>query len=464
VDDVSLAEHTPVAVNYPFYENFENGLTNWLHAGWVTDTNSPYGGSFAAHDTVPTRITPDTTLWLALAGELDLTNAVNPQLSFLVRGHLWHYSGLRFQVSTDGGLNWAELAALNLDVGFDSGWTRKQVALTAYTNRTVRLRFQTWSYYGSAPDEDIFLDNIGIGEYTPSAPDLNSPRNLGTVGVLRPTLVVNNAIDFQGNPLSYRFEVYADAALSNLVSQVPVVASGANITAWQVDVNLNDHSQYWWRCRATSGTNTGPWMTTASFYINHTNRAPIAVVIPSGVPTLTNTSGVLTWYPTTDPDPGDFVTAYQVQVDDDPNFGSPVIDQPDVQLDLPEELTPWLSVSLPLSEFVGAANLVSGRSYYWRVRAQDSYFALSDWPAGEHWFRFGMTLPGPLVLTAINPPDANGVMSLGWSATESRVYVEYRPALETGNWQTIAGPLSEHRFSFTNNPAVKNGFFRLRRE
>ena len=57
-------------------------------------------------------------------------------------------------------LNWPELGAVNLDTGFNADWTRKQVSLTSYTNRTVRLRFQVWSYYGSAPDEDLFLDKI----------------------------------------------------------------------------------------------------------------------------------------------------------------------------------------------------------------------------------------------------------------------------------------------------------------
>jgi hypothetical protein len=100
-----------VAVAYPFYEGFEGGLTNWLHAAWVTETNAPYAGNQAAHDTVPGPMAPDTSLGLTLAGELNLTNAVNPQLTFWVRGHLLHYSGFRVQVSTDGGLNWPELGA-----------------------------------------------------------------------------------------------------------------------------------------------------------------------------------------------------------------------------------------------------------------------------------------------------------------------------------------------------------------
>jgi hypothetical protein len=463
VDDVSVAENSARTISYPFYETFERGLTNWLHASWTVDTNAPYSGSYAVRDTVSPRIAPDTTLWLTLAGELNLSNAVNPQLTYMVRGYLGYYSGFRCQVSTDHGSNWTELSTLNLDTGFSADWTRKQLALTSYTNRVIRLRFQTWSYYGSAPDEDIFLDNVGIGEYTPSAPELNSPRDQGVVGVLRPTLVVNNAIDFQGNPLSYRFEVFADSALKSLVAQVPVVASGSNTTAWQVDVNLTDHAQYWWRCRAASDTNLGAWMTTASFYINHTNRAPLPVAIPDNVLAFSNLNGVLTWYPTIDPDPGDYVAGYQVQVDEDPNFGSPIIDQKDLAVTV-QSNSSWLTISMGLTNFTGASRLVAGRSYFWRVRAADSYFALSDWPAGEHWFRLGMTLPEALALTAINPPDKQGRISLGWVATENRVYIERADSLTSTNWQTVAGPLSVHTWTFTNSPTKPTGFFRLRRE
>ena len=109
----------------PFPENFEKSLVGWNRTGtWgvttngshggtycLTETNAPYAGNQAAHDMVPGPMAPDTSLGLTLAGELNLTNAVNPQLTFWVRGHLLHYSGFRVQVSTDGGLNWPELGA-----------------------------------------------------------------------------------------------------------------------------------------------------------------------------------------------------------------------------------------------------------------------------------------------------------------------------------------------------------------
>ena len=275
LDDLSLSENT-VSGSYPFFETFENGLTNWLQAGWCPDTNQPYGGATAARSTSGARMTPETASWLGLNQELVLTNAVNPQLAFLVRGRLDNYSSLRTQVSADRGLTWSDLSPINRDYGFNSGWTRLQTSLQSYTNRTIRLRFQINSFWGSAPYTDLSFDNVGVGEPVPGAPTLSAPAQLATVSILRPTLIVNNAVDYQTDPLTYRFEVYADASLSNLVAQVPVVASGTSLTTWQLDTDLPNGAQYWWRCQASDGTNTGPWMAAASFYVNQVNQSAAA--------------------------------------------------------------------------------------------------------------------------------------------------------------------------------------------
>ncbi|MCS7091523.1 MAG: hypothetical protein RMN51_11540 [Verrucomicrobiota bacterium] len=44
-------------------------------------------------------------------------------------------------------------------------------------------------------------------------------------------LVVNNAAVYQADPLPYRFEVYANPALAQLVAQVPGVAAGPGATS-----------------------------------------------------------------------------------------------------------------------------------------------------------------------------------------------------------------------------------------
>jgi hypothetical protein len=69
--------------------------------------------------------------------------------------------------------------------------------------------------------------------------------------------------DGDGDPLSYQYEVYADAAPTNLV------ASGASPDALlQVTPALPDYNWYWWRVRGNDGTQTGPWSAGQALYIH----------------------------------------------------------------------------------------------------------------------------------------------------------------------------------------------------
>ena len=86
----------------------------------------------------------------------------------------------------------------------------------------------------TAATANIFLDNIAIGEQTPAAPTLNAPAWGADEATVRPTLVVNNAIDFQSDPMTYDYQVFDDSGLTNMVAQIPAVAGGIDTTSWTV--------------------------------------------------------------------------------------------------------------------------------------------------------------------------------------------------------------------------------------
>ncbi len=69
-------------------------------------------GSYAVRDTPAGRMSPDTTYWLGLGGDLSLSNTVNPQLVFWVKGNCGIGRGSGCSIPTDGGLNWGDLTAL----------------------------------------------------------------------------------------------------------------------------------------------------------------------------------------------------------------------------------------------------------------------------------------------------------------------------------------------------------------
>jgi hypothetical protein len=462
VDDVSIGEKPAgLAAAYPFMEHFESGLTNWIATGWTPAMNAAHDGAFGVRGPACPQITPETSLWLGLNQELVLTNAVNPQLSFWLRGQLASYSRLRVQVSINGGVAWVDLVPLNQDTGFSSEWVRRQVSLQDYTNRTVRLRFVVYSYWGAAPASEILIDQIGLGEPAPGAPTLVAPAQSDTVADVRPVLVAGNAIEYQSDPLTYRFEVYADASLSNLVAQVPAVAAGLNTTAWQVDVNLNNNAQYWWRCRATDGTNEGPWMATATFYVNELNNPPLPVILvaPNNGAILSNLNEVLVWYPTSDPDVGDTIRFYQLQVAADPGFTAPLINATNLVVDEPPGGFLW-AAALELNQLAGAEDFTFGTRYFWRMRAQDSRYGWSAWSEGTHFFRFGL-LP-PMMVAKL--PDPKGPIQFEWPETDREVFVEFTPTLSPPQWSILEGPIYGTNWSVTPVPGTPSGFYRLRVE
>ena len=386
IDDLGISERAVEAV-YPFFDSFETGPGQWLANAWTAVTNAPHAGVAAIQDTPDRRNPPDTPNDLVLARELDLTLADSPTLTFFIRGTLGSYSWFRVQYSTNGGSTWSDLSALNRDSGFNSAvWIRQQASLATWKGQKIRLRFVSGSDYRQ-PACDIFLDNIGIGEAAPGAPAPVTPSENQTVDIVRPTLTITNAIDYQSDALTHQFEVYSDAALTHLIAQVPSVASGVSSTSWQVDVDLPDHAPYWWRARAADGSNIGPWSAAIVFNINEFNNPPLPILIasPANDSLMIDGNGLLVWSQAADPDLGDQVRDYQIQIDNDPEFGSPEVDVPGLTVDA-ATYGPGFLAAVMLSELPGTDALPSGR-WFWRIRARDTRFASGAWSPGYAYFR-----------------------------------------------------------------------------
>lgn len=269
-------------------------------------------------------------------------------------------------------------------------------------------------------------------------------------------LVIANASDYQSDPLVYRFEVYNDEGLNNLVAQVPALSAGLTSTAWQVDVNLDNNAQYWWRARASDGFNTGSWMATATFYVNETNTPPHAVVIagpPKGA-TLRTAQGVLYWFPTTDPDVGDQILTYQIQVDEDPDFVdvqvNAIFDAP-----VPPPEGEFVTIGRPIHLLDGYESMGMISNYYWRIRAQDSRFSWSAWSAPGQWFIYGVPAPDPYRMEM----NANGSLTFYWDVGTENFYVWHSPSLVSQRWDVISGPLDQNQVTlpFTG----EEGYYRV---
>ena len=270
-------------------------------------------------------------------------------------------------------------------------------------------------------------------------------------------LVVSNAIDYQSDPLNYRFEVYGEASLSTLVASVPAVAQGNQTTAWTVDINLADNNQYWWRVQASDAGGSGPWSSVRSFYINHINLAPLAPALigPPSASILPAENEELSWHAAVDPDAGDWVAGYQLQVARGIDFIDLVIDDNTLAVD-PDIAGPPVGLSFPLLSLDGAGNLSAYEVYYWRVRGYDNWGKYGAWSPETIWFYFG--IPAPSVETfSVAPSGVNFKMK----RTSERVYLEFSTSLTEPDWQIIAGPMVGTNLNLNFTGEHDAGFYRF---
>ena len=459
IDDVTVSDRGAQTLPVPFYDGFERGRTNWLENTWTISTNQPYAGSNLLAAAM-TQVRPEVQARLPLAGSMDLSLTTDPKVTFRVRGYLLPYSALNFQISTDGGINWGTLWSVNAEAGWNTNvWTTQTFSLVSYRYADVRFRFLLNSYYGTLAGVQVAIDHFSLGETTPGAPAPYSPADLANIETIRPTLIVDNAFDPNFDPLTYRFEVYGDEGLSNgILAQVPAVASGTERTSWQVDVNLENSRQYWWRCCASDGSNVGPWTATATFFINETNTPPTTVQIagpPKGA-NLRTGAGILSWYPASDSDAGDEIIAYQIQIADSDGFGHVLVDAV-VDSPVPAPTGSYVTISRPLNTLSGWNALGMVSNYNWRIRSRDSRFSWSSWSSGVDWFIYGV--PPPDLSRIV--PGTNGQLAISWAVGTENVRVWFSPSLNPPDWQVIAGPLNDSGYVVRPPTNVPAGFYRV---
>lgn len=200
----------------------------------------------------------------------------------------------------------------------------------------------------------------------PTAPVINSPNGIG-VPTTTPALRVDNAFDPDGDVLRYQFEIFRDPGLSVRVAQTPAagVAEGmGGLTSWQVtgaNPALTEDHWYYWRARATDGTNLdGPWSGTGWFFINLVNDPPL----PPSVVTPQNGSLVASLRPTLIALVGGDADLDPLVFDWDVARGGDFSDIVESGADDPAQDSDNATFRL-------AADLTEDAAYCWRVRADD---------------------------------------------------------------------------------------------
>jgi len=203
----------------------------------------------------------------------------------------------------------------------------------------------------------------------PSMPLPVSPTNDSVVIVEVPTLRFQNAVDAdEADVLSYEVAVFAADDLATPLAGVEGAPEGEFFTNVSlVAQSIAENGRYAWKVRAFDGTDYSDWSDPQYFYLNAVAEAPNAPVLisPLASETILDGSGVLSWQPAVDADPGaEFL--YELEIAADENFT-------DVKI-----ATTVDGVSVILGDLQDYKSLTVGTGCYWRVTAVDETDLRSD--------------------------------------------------------------------------------------
>lgn len=224
----------------------------------------------------------------------------------------------------------------------------------------------------------------------PDAFNLTAPVPGSEVATLTPVLSWTNSSDRDGDTVSYRVQVYRNAGLTELVTEVgDLPADPSGTTAWTLPQALTNHGQYFWRVVARDANGATTQTAARSFTVNTGNAAPTAPVIVSpavgGESTTPNTTLVVQNSSDADND----LLTYVFEVDTVNTFDSADKRSSGQVIASGSGQTLW---STPTLE--------ENKRYWWRVKAQDGR-ADSPWVQGE--FLMNAVNERPPVPTVNNP-------------------------------------------------------------
>ena len=130
-------------------------------------------------------------------------------------------------------------------------------------------------------DKDEYLNGTDpTSSNAPSVPVIQSPADGAEVTEPEPELVIENSVDPDGEEVSYEYELYSDAGMTQAVSLDHSVLEGEETTSWLPGLDLDENRAYFWRVRATDGVGYSEWAY-GTFFVNQANDAPGAFLLSS---------------------------------------------------------------------------------------------------------------------------------------------------------------------------------------
>ncbi|MFL5358742.1 PKD domain-containing protein [Archangium sp.] len=267
----------------------------------------------------------------------------------------------------------------------------------------------------------------------PSIPAIAAPAPGGRVDTPSPTLSISNSTDPDGEPVVYRFEVYADAALSQKLRELSNIAAGSGgVTSVAVAPPLADQTTYHWRVFAIDPHGAITASPAASFSVDVSHPAPeVPAILSPIVGTVVTSASVPLRVANGAHGPG-VASSYFFELDRDRGFTSPAVVRSGA---VPE--------GQGETRFT-VTGLAENTRYFWRAKSSDGV-AESAWVYGD--FLVDQANDPPGVPALLNPGQGAFVstreplLEIGASSDPDDVVVVYH--LEIYSDEALSGRVAE---------------------
>lgn len=389
-----------------------NGIPDWWEMKYFGNLDRDGTGSYAGDGISdyqkyllgldPTRKYTDLIINTPTAPNIqspaDSTEVNNQQPSLVVvnstdpGGDALKYT---FEIYNDKEMTNLIASAQNLDQTDQTTSWQVSAPLTDHTHYYWRVR-ATSSKISSAWTYGSFF--VNLANEAPGAFRISAPAGNLIVDSISPVLTVNNGKDPDEDKVTYKFRVYTDSNMINLVASADNIPAGGNgVTSWPVNIRLMNNTKYYWKAIAVDEHGSQTESAQSSFTVNTGHPAPKVLAIQSpGLNTKINSKDV-DLVADTSANTNAAALTYYFEVDKVNTFDSPAL-QTSGGLSSDGSTVTW-----------HLSALTDNTKYYWRVKANDGQ-AESYWTTGSFFINVDNIVP--LIPTTKNPGNNSWVSTL----------------------------------------------------
>jgi hypothetical protein len=389
------------------------GFSQWAYgAFFVNRANDAPGPFYVSSPSDQTEVTVTTPL-------LEVTNSVDVDRDVLT------YS---FEVHGDRNMAGAPIAGATAVAQGADGSTSWTLDKPLSDNAWYYWRGVATDEHGASTETAVASFFVNTANDAPAPPAVLYPANGSEVALLEMDLMVSNAADLDGDPLTYFFELdrvntFDSASKTSSGS----VTEGLTTTAWRIS-GLEDNTWYFWRVKASDGAAESAWVT-ARFFVSTRNDPPSMPTVrnPGNGAWVSTLTPTLELNPCTDPDNDSILYRFELYAD--------------------SGLTLLVgSFETDVPSWIVASALTDNAWYFWRAQAQDEHGAASEWTEGASFFTDSNGMNDAPVITLKEPAHdvavREGAIFIRWEDADpdsSAVLALYYESAATGRILLAAG-------------------------